>query len=123
MPRSARSGATRSKLRTSYGNPWTRIATGPSEGPPSRYAMSRSGVATVRCSVISRPDVLRQVLRRESFLLFHELGGRALEHDPPAVVPGARPEVDDPVGVGHDGLVVLDDDHRLAGVDEPVQQA
>ena len=40
-----------------------------------------------------------------------------------AVVAGARAEVDDPVGVGHDRLVVLDDDHRLAGVDEPVEQA
>lgn len=31
-------------------------------------------------------------------------------------------EVDDPVGVRHDGLVVLDDDDRLAGVDESVEQ-
>ena len=36
---------------------------------------------------------------------------------------GAGAEVDDPVGVGHHGLVVLDHDHRLAGVDEPVEQA
>jgi len=34
--------------------------------------------------------------------------------------PGA--EVDDPVGVRHDRLVVLDDDDRLAGVHEPVEQ-
>jgi hypothetical protein len=27
-------------------------------------------------------------------------------------VAGARTEVDDPVGMRHDGLVVLDDDHR-----------
>ena len=40
-----------------------------------------------------------------------------------AVVAGAGAEVDDPVGVRHDRLVVLDDDHRLAGVDEPVEQA
>ena len=37
--------------------------------------------------------------------------------------PGARAEVDDPVGVRHDRLVVLDDDHRVAGVDQPVEQA
>ena len=51
-----------------------------------------------------------------------EVGGSALEDDPAAVVTGAGAEVDDPVGVGHDGLVVLDDDDRLAGVDEPVEQ-
>jgi hypothetical protein len=51
-----------------------------------------------------------------------QVGGRALEHDPAAVVAGARAEVDDPVGVGHDRLVVLDDDDRLAGVDQPVEQ-
>ena len=52
-----------------------------------------------------------------------EVGGRALEDDPAAVVAGAGAEVDDPVGVRHDRLVVLDDDDRLAGVDEPVEQA
>jgi len=52
-----------------------------------------------------------------------QIGGRALEHDPPAVVARAWAEVDDPVGVGHNGLVVLDHDHRLAAVDETVQQA
>ena len=30
---------------------------------------------------------------------------------------------DDPVRVRHHRLVVLDHDHRLAGVDEPVEQA
>jgi hypothetical protein len=37
--------------------------------------------------------------------------------------PAPGPEVDDPVGVGHHRLVVLDHDHRLAGVDQPVQEA
>jgi hypothetical protein len=36
---------------------------------------------------------------------------------------GAGTEVDDPVGMRHDRLVVLDHDDRLAGVDEPVEQA
>jgi hypothetical protein len=35
----------------------------------------------------------------------------------------AGPKVDDPVGVRHDRLVVLDDDDGLARVDEPVEQA
>src|SRR5690606_16081927 len=51
-----------------------------------------------------------------------QLGGRALEHHAAAVVPGAGAEVDDPVGVRHHGLVVLDDDHRAAGVDDPVEE-
>lgn len=34
----------------------------------------------------------------------------------------ARAEVDDPVGTLHDGLVVFDDDDRLAGVDQRVEQ-
>jgi len=51
------------------------------------------------------------------------VGGCAPEDDPAAVVAGAGAKVDDPVGVCHDGLVVLDHDHRLAGVDEPVEQA
>ena len=52
-----------------------------------------------------------------------EVGGGAFEHDRAAVVARARAEVDDPVGVGHHGLMVLDDDDRAAGVDEPVEQA
>jgi len=52
-----------------------------------------------------------------------EVSRGALEDDPAAVVAGAGTEVDDPVGVRHDRLVMLDDDDRLAGVDEPVEQA
>ena len=37
-----------------------------------------------------------------------EVGGPALEDDPAVVVAGAGAEVDDPVGVRHDRLVVLD---------------
>src|SRR6185295_13258557 len=71
----------------------------------------------------SRADVRREVLAGERGAGGDEVGGRALEDDPAAVVAGAGTEVDDPVGVRHDRLVVLDDDHRLAGVDEPVEQA
>jgi hypothetical protein len=38
-------------------------------------------------------------------------------------VAGPGTEVDDPVGVRHDCLVVLDEDDRLAGDDEPVKRA
>ena len=37
-----------------------------------------------------------------------EIGGGAFEDDAAAVVAGAGAEVDDPAGVGHDRLVVLD---------------
>ena len=52
-----------------------------------------------------------------------EVGRPALEDNPAAVVAGTGAEVDDPVGVRHDRQVVLDDDDRRAGVNEPVEQA
>src|SRR5215471_1250469 len=52
-----------------------------------------------------------------------KVGGRALEKDPTAVVSSARTEIDDPVGMCHDRLVVLDDDDRLPRVHEAVEQA
>src|SRR5271166_3422665 len=71
----------------------------------------------------SGAGVGREVLAGEGGAGGDEVGGGALEDDLAAVVAGAGAEVDDPVGVRHDRLVVLDDDDRLAGVDEPVQQA
>src|SRR5215208_713664 len=70
----------------------------------------------------SGADVGREVLAGEGGAGGDEVGGCALEDDPAALVAGAGAEVDDPVGVRHDGLVVLDDNDRLAGVDEPVEQ-
>ncbi len=52
-----------------------------------------------------------------------ELRWGALEDHLAAVMAGAGADVDDPVGVRHHRLVVLDHDHRLAGVDEAVEQA
>ena len=52
----------------------------------------------------------------------HQVGRRALEDDTAAFMAGAGAEVDGPVGVRHHGLAVLDDDHRLARVHQPVQQ-
>ena len=42
---------------------------------------------------------------------------------PAALVAPARAQVDDPVGTGDDVHVVLDDDDRVAGIDQPVQLA
>src|SRR6185436_5159628 len=64
----------------------------------------------------------RQMLTRERRLLRNERGRRAFEHDAPAVVTGARSEVDDPVGVRHHRLMVLDHDDRFSGVDEAIEE-
>src|SRR6201996_6364410 len=76
-----------------------------------------------RHALRSAADVAREVLAGEGGAGGHEAGWCALEDDPAAVVAGAGAKVDDPVGVRHDRLVVLDDDDRLAGVHEPVEQA
>ena len=54
--------------------------------------------------------VAREVLAGEGRAGGDQVGGCALEDDPAAVVAGAGTEVDDPVRVGHDRLVVGDDD-------------
>ena len=51
-----------------------------------------------------------------------KVGWGALEADVTTLVAGAGTEVDDPVRVRHDHLVVLDDDDGLAGVHQPVEQ-
>jgi hypothetical protein len=71
----------------------------------------------------SGADVGRQVLAGAGGTGGDEIGRCPREDDPAAVVAGTGAEVDDPVGVRHDRQVVLDDDDRRAGVDEPVEQA
>ncbi len=67
-------------------------------------------------------DVGREVLAGEGGTGGDEIDRCSLEDDPAPVVAGTRAQVDDPVGMRHDRQVVLDDDQRLAGVDEPVEQ-
>src|SRR3954447_16301871 len=62
----------------------------------------------------SGADVGGEVLAGEGGAPGCEGGRWAFEDDPAAVVARAGTEVDDPVGVRHDCLVVLDDDDRLA---------
>ena len=66
-------------------------------------------------AALSGTDVGRQMFTGQRRLLGDELGRGSLEDDLTAVMSGAGTEVDDPVGMGHHGLVMLDDDHRLAG--------
>ena len=70
-----------------------------------------------------RAHVRGEVLAGKRPAARDEIGGRALEHNATTVVTGAGAEIDEPVHVRHHRLVVLDDDHRLARVDEPVEQA
>lgn len=70
----------------------------------------------------SDPYVRREVFAREGGAAGYEVGRAAFEDDTTAVVAGGRTEVDDPVGVGHDRLVMLDDHDRPASVHEPVEQ-
>ncbi len=51
----------------------------------------------------------------------HHLLGRALGHHVAAVLAGARAEVHDVVGRAHRALVVLDHDHGVAEVAQPLQ--
>jgi N utilization substance protein B len=80
-------------------------------------------VATERAAV-GEPsgDVRGEVLAGDGGAGGDEVGGGALEDDPAAVVAGAGAEVEDPVGVRHDGEMVLDHDDRLPTIDEPVEQ-
>ena len=63
------------------------------------------------------PDVVGQVLTCDCGTGRNQFGWRAFEDDFASVVPGAGAEVDDPVGVGHHRLMMLNDDHRLSFLD------
>ena len=76
------------------------------------------------------PAASRKVRPRDGVGIGRNLLGRALGDDPAARLARARPEVDDPVGRADDGLVMLDDDERVAAVpqapelpDEPLAVA
>src|SRR2546421_6118 len=47
----------------------------------------------------------------------------ALGHDAPAGLARTRPQVDDPVRPFHDVEVMLDHEHRVPGIDQPVEHA
>ena len=57
---------------------------------------------------VSDADVIREMFAGQGGPLGDEVGRRPFEDDPAAVVAGTGTEVDDPVRVRHDRLVVLD---------------
>src|SRR5262249_44462714 len=100
---------------------WSRWRTSGSRPKASSWAASTETIVST-AGKPSGADVGREVLAGEGGAGGDEVGGRALEDDAAAVGPGAGAAGDDPVGVRHHRLVVLDDDDRLAGVDQPVEQ-
>ena len=53
----------------------------------------------------------------------HHVVGGSLGDDLAPVLAGARPHVDEPVGGAHHLLVVLDDEHGVAEVAQPLERA
>src|SRR5690606_3806969 len=68
------------------------------------------------------PHVRGQMLARERALGLDQLGRPALEHHPAAVMTRSRAQIDDPVGVRHHRLMMLDHYDGPAGVDQGVHE-
>ena len=106
----ARSGSTGSGRRGRC-----RSTAAPARPASSANVTSDSGTSgsprrtRARYSPVAEPAVARDLL------------GRALGDDPAAPVAALRTEVDDPVGGLDDVEVVLDDEDRVAAVDQPVE--
>ena len=64
----------------------------------------------------------REELPRDRLPVPLDLPRRAFRHDLAAVQAGAGPHVDEPVGAAHHLLVVLDDEHRVADVAQPLER-
>lgn len=79
--------------------------------------------AWARTPTILTPRRTPRGAPRERRFLGYQIARRSLEDDPATVVSGSRPDVDDPVRVRHDCLMVLDHDHGLAGIHESIQQS
>src|SRR3954470_20605857 len=114
--------ASRARASTSSGWAYSRSIRSRTRRSRARSLRCGSTGLLVTTDIVSGADVVREMLAGERGARRHEVGRRALEDDATAVLARAGAQVDDPVGVGHDRLVVLDDDHRLAGVHEPVEQ-
>jgi hypothetical protein len=86
------------------------------------YALCTAHLALLRADEL--PAALvggAQVVTGEAVRVLRDLLGRALSDDLAAAVTALWAEVDDVVGVEHDVDMVLDDDDRVASVDEPLE--
>src|SRR5205085_3483905 len=52
-----------------------------------------------------------------------DLLGGSFGHDTAATITTLRAEVNDPIGFGYQVQVVLDDNNRMAGINEPLEDA
>ncbi len=81
-------------------------------------------VAAGRASALRRLDraLAREELPGQRSLDLLDLRGRALRHDPPAVLARARTHIHEVIGRAHRLLVVLDHDHRVAEVAQTLER-
>ena len=90
------------------------IAAPRTENQPRSSSSRRGGTrirrSPLRNAPVTEPGVVAIVV------------GDALRDDLAAVLAGARPEVDHPVGRAHHLLVVLDDEHGVADVAQPLER-
>jgi hypothetical protein len=63
-----------------------------------------------------------QVLPGDAVRAAHDILGDALGDEMAAMHAGARPHIDQPIGIADRLLVMLDDDHRVAEVAQPFQR-
>src|SRR5882672_1498421 len=91
---------------------------------PAGGSSSKNQHVPIYRSTLAAREECREVLGGvRAARLAHELLRRALRHDPSAAVAALGSQVDDPVGFREHVQVVLDDEHAVAGVHEPVQHA
>jgi hypothetical protein len=73
-------------------------------------------------AALASAPAMGQVSSVQRIPVHREIGRHALELHRAALLPGARPRIDDPVRQGDHVQIVFDDDDRGAGVDQPVEQ-
>ena len=88
---------------------------------PRPLTVSRRPSGALRCGRNGDGGLAGEVGAGEALLGFRQVGERPLGDDLAPLDAGARAEVDQPVGRAHRVLVVLDDDHRVAHVAEPLE--
>ena len=90
---------------------------------PSRWSFLRLAAASAARAASGCPCAPREIRAGDRLSgCLHDVLGRALGDDVPAMDAGAGADVDHVVGGEDRVLVVLDDDHRVADVAQPLQR-
>ena len=104
----------------------TNLPTGNSTSMPFRLCWRAP--TTRNCRALGAPlrdrdlALAGEELARDRRRVLLDLRAGALGDDVPAVLARARPHVDEPVGAAHHLLVVLDDEHGVAEVAQPLER-